>query len=228
MNTGTPEAEEAVQQVEEHWEYVDDHTDSSQVITFAEDPHVDGETGVYSFTFDEHGLSNAAVVSALVYEVSEDQKNLLALGETYDIYGDWETGEFSDGFNGQWLSLPDGQNLCTYVVSYESDDYVIYTSPINLNGKDTFLRMRQSLADGSVQVEGVWDGIGQNGAANRTELKSPATPSRSTTAPCPTAATCTTSALRTSLATTWSRPPSPSRSTPTATCTSWSSSTAVP
>lgn len=171
-NTGTPEAEEAVQQVEEHWEYVDDHTDSSQVITFAEEPHVDGETGVYSFTFDEHGLSNAAVVSALVYEVSEDQKNLLALGETYDIYGDWETGEFSDGFNGQWLSLPDGQNLCTYVVSYESDDYVIYTSPINLNGKDTFLRMRQSLADGSVQVEGVWDGIGQNGAANRTELKS--------------------------------------------------------
>jgi hypothetical protein len=164
-NTGTPEAEAAQQEAEEYWNYVDDHADSSQVITFAEEPQVN-EDGIYWFQLDEHGLENAAVVSALVYEASENGKDLIALGETYDIYGDWDTGKFEDGFEGEWLSLPDGQNLCTYVVD-SGDDYVIYTSPITLNGKDTFLRMRQNLDDGTVTVEGAWDGIGENGAVDR-------------------------------------------------------------
>lgn len=164
-NTGTPEAEAAQQEAEEYWEYVDDHTDSSQVITFAEEPQVD-ENGIYWFQLDEHGLDNTSVVSALVYVASEDGKDLIALGETYDIYGDWDTGTFEDGFEGEWLSLPDGQNLCTYVVDAD-DDYVIYTSPITLNGEDTFLRMRQNLDDGTVAVDGVWSGIDENGAVDR-------------------------------------------------------------
>ena len=164
-NTGTPEAEQAQQEAEEYWEYVDDHSDTSQVITFAEEPQVD-EDGIYWFQLDDHGIDNAAVVSGLVYEISEDGQDLIALGETYDVNGSWETGEFTDGFDGEWLSLPDGQNLCTYVVD-SSEDYVIFTSPITLNGKDTYLRMRQNLRSGSVLVEGAWDGIGENGAADR-------------------------------------------------------------
>ena len=164
-NTGTPEAEEAQQEAEEYWEYVDDHSESSQVITFADEPQVD-EDGIYWFRLDEHGIENTAVISGLVYELSEDGQDLIALGETYDVYGDWDTGEFYDGFEGQWLSLPDGQNLCTYVAD-SGDDYVVYTSPITLNGEDTFLRLNQNLNDGTVVVEGVWDGIGESGTVDR-------------------------------------------------------------
>ena len=165
-NTGTPEAEEAIEEAEQYWDYVDDHSGTSEVITFAEKPQVNDD-GIYWFQLDADGLENAAVVSGLVYELSEEGDDLIALGETYDVYGDWETGEFYDGFEGEWLSLPDGQNLCTYVVD-SGEDYVIYTSPIVLNGEDTYLRLRQSLDDGSVEVEGVWDGIGEGGAVDRT------------------------------------------------------------
>lgn len=164
-NTGTPEAEQALEEAEEHWDYVDDHSGASEIITYAVKPQVNDQ-GVYWFQLDQNGLDNAAVVSGLVYEVSEGGDDLIALGETYDIYGDWETGTFEDGFEGEWLSLPDGQNLCTYVVDY-GEDYVIYTSPIVLNGEDTYLRLRQSLEDGSVEVEGVWNGIGEGGSVDR-------------------------------------------------------------
>ena len=84
---------------------------------------------------------------------------------------DWETGTFADSFDGYWLSLPDGQNLATYVAEI-TDDYVIYTSPIMLNGRDTNLRIKQYFRDGSVQVEGAWDGIDEEtGAAARDIIK---------------------------------------------------------
>lgn len=153
------------QEVDDHWNYVDDHTEDSALITFASEPQVDDE-GTFWFQFDENGLKNAAVVSGLVYMLSEDGSDLIALGETYDVYGDWNTGQFSDGFDGGWLSLPDGQSLNLAVVS-ATEDYIIYTSPITLNGKDCFLRMRQSMEDGSVEVEGAWTGMSEAGAMDR-------------------------------------------------------------
>ena len=155
------------QQVAEQWQYVEEHTDSSSVITFAEKPQVDDD-GVYWFQLDQKGIDNAATVSALVYEHSGD--DVLTLGETYEVYGDWESGTFEDGFDGKWLSLPDGQNLCTYVAS-SNEDEVVYTSPINLNGTDCYLRIRQDLKSGDVTVEGAWTGIGANGSVDRGTTK---------------------------------------------------------
>lgn len=159
------------QQTDDHWNYVDDHTDASTQVTFAVEPQVD-DNGTFWFQLDQNGIDNASVVSGIVYELSEDGGDLIALGETYDIYGNWDSGEFSDGFDGNWLSLPDGQNLNLSVESM-TDDYIIYTSPIELNGKECYLRMRQSLADDSVEVEGAWSGISANGAVDRgvTEIK---------------------------------------------------------
>lgn len=150
---------------EDHWEYVDDHSESSTQITFANEPQVDNE-GTFWFQFDQHGIDNAAVVSGIVYQLSDDGADLVSLGETYDVYGDWETGEFSDGFDGYWLSLPDGQNLNLSVES-ATDDYFVYTSPITLNGRECYLRMRQNISDGTVEVEGAWNGVSENGAVDR-------------------------------------------------------------
>lgn len=153
------------EQAEDHWEYVDDHTQTSTQITFASEPQVDDE-GTLWFQLDQAGLDNASVVSGLVYMVSEDEKDLIALGETYDVYADWDTGQFSDGFDGMWLALPDGQSLNLSVESY-TEDYVVFTSPIQLNGTDCYLRMRQNLSDGKVVVEGAWSGVSASGAVER-------------------------------------------------------------
>ena len=154
------------QEVEDHWDYVEEHTSTSTAgITFAAEPQVD-DNGTFWFQLDQNGIDNAAVVSALVYERSEDGADNIAPGETYDVYGDWSTGEFYDGFEGEWLSLPDGQNLNLSVVS-ATEDYIIYASPIELNGTECYLRMRFDMATEAVEVEGVWNGVTEGGAVDR-------------------------------------------------------------
>ena len=160
---------ELEQQTQDDWNYVDDHTDTSTQITFAYEPQVD-EEGTFWFQFDQQGIDNASVVSGLVYELSEDGKDLIALGETYDVYGQWETGEFADNFDGKWLALPDGQSL-NLAVEGTTDGYIVYTSPILLNGTECYLRLTQNIEDGSVEVEGAWTGVSQNGAVDRNIVK---------------------------------------------------------
>ncbi|SNU05824.1 hypothetical protein SAMN06297422_10539 [Lachnospiraceae bacterium] len=156
---------------DDYWNYLDDYqqTGESPYITFSEEPGV-RDDGTYGLTLDENGIDSAANIIAVVYEVSDDGKYLIEIGETTDVQGDWESGRFSDYFDGNWLSLPDGQNLATYIVE-ETSDYVIYTSPILLNGKETNLRMKQYYSDDHVEVEGAWEGISEEGAAAREIVK---------------------------------------------------------
>lgn len=159
------EQQQQAQEAQDHWDYVDDHTETSTQITFASEPQVDDE-GTFWFQFDKNGINNAAVVSGMVYERDKTKGNYIVLGETYDVYGDWETGEFADGFDGRWLSLPDGQNL-NLCVEGLSKDHIVYTSPILLNGEECYLRLYQNIEDGKVVVEGVWSAVDASGAVDR-------------------------------------------------------------
>ena len=103
------------------------------------------------------------------YDEDEDGEGYIEIGETYDLEADWDEGYFADAFDGYWLSLPDGQNLATYIVD-TTDDYIIYSSPILLNDEETNLRIRQTY-DGAITVEGAWDGIGNNGISSRNIVK---------------------------------------------------------
>ncbi|MCR4814126.1 MAG: Clostripain family protein [Lachnospiraceae bacterium] len=158
---------------ENHWDYADQikETGESRLITFSEKPHLNDE-GIYTFTLDKRGLENTATVYGYVFQMSEDEKTMFEIGETLDVEADYDKGVFEDYFDGYWLSLPDGQNLATYIVE-NNDDFIIYTSPILLNGKETNLRLKQN-RDGEVTVEGAWDGIDEHGASSRkiTKLKS--------------------------------------------------------
>ena len=159
-DTGQYEAEEGD---DDHWDYLDDYevTGNSPFVHFAEEPAID-ENGTYGFTLDEESLAYTASVTALVCEESEDGNDLIILGETMDVWSDYDTGRFEDEFDGYWLSLPDGQNLCVYAAEY-SDDFIIYSSPVMVNGEETSLRIRQD-SDG-IKVEGVWGGITEYGAS---------------------------------------------------------------
>ena len=126
------------------------------------------DDGVFYFVLDDEGYENTSDVIAYVYQMADDE-NYLEIGETYDLEADWDEGYFADAFDGYWLSLPDGQNLATYIVDV-TDDYVIYSSPILLNDEETNLRIRQTF-DGKVTVEGAWEGISENGASARNIVK---------------------------------------------------------
>ena len=152
------------------WDFFDDHEEDaeSELITFEEEPGMD-EDGQFCFVLDDDGYEYTSDVMALVYQEMEDG-TFIELGETYDVNVDWDTGYASDNFDGYWLSLPDGQNLATYIVDV-TDDYVVYTAPILLNDEETYLRMRQYFNDGSVKVEGAWDGIYECGASDKGIVK---------------------------------------------------------
>lgn len=151
---------------EEYWSFADEsqETGESPLISFAEKPGFDRD-GYYGFVLSDDALDCATSVSAYVYEIWDDGETI-ELGETCDVYGDWDTGEFYDQFDGEWFSLPDGQNLAIYVAE-QTDDYVVYASPILLNGEVTNLRIKQSFGSGGIVVEGAWDGIDDNGMAAR-------------------------------------------------------------
>ncbi len=151
----------------DHWDYADyyEPTGESPCISFLKEPCIN-EDGYYSFTLTPKSVDRTSSVSAFVYQVLDEENEALLLGETYDVYCDWETGKFEDGFDGYWLSLPDGQNLSTSIVDMDYD-YVIYSSPVLLNGIETNLRIRMDLDTGKAVVEGAWDGIDENGASSR-------------------------------------------------------------
>ena len=157
------------QSTQDYWSYVDNHSQSqsqaSVEITYTSKPQVDDE-GTYWFQLDQAGINNVESVSGMVYELSDDGADYIALGETYDVYVNWDNGEVADGFMGTWLSLPDGQSLNLTVEQYE-DDYIIYTAPVSLNGKDCYLRMQQNRSTGKVKVEGAWNGLSANGSMDR-------------------------------------------------------------
>ncbi|MBR5926211.1 MAG: Clostripain family protein, partial [Firmicutes bacterium] len=154
-----------------YWNYLDSYepTGDSSLITFEIPPHLDSD-GDFWFQFDDNGYNYAADVYGLVYQLADEEDDIIELGETYDLRGGWDSGVFMDDFDGYWLSLPDGQNLATYIVGI-TDDEIIYTSPITLNGEDMHLRLRQDWYDGSVVIEGAWYGLSDNGAASREMIK---------------------------------------------------------
>ena len=153
----------------DHYNYAADiqATGESKHIKFLRAPSMD-EEGTFRFTLTKYSLDHCADVYAMVFMVVGDNEVIL-LGDTYDIDCDWENGTFADMFDGYWLSLPDGQNLSMTIVD-KNDEFVIFSSPILLNGEETNLRIRLTIADGSVEIEGAWDGITEAGAASR-EIK---------------------------------------------------------
>ena len=155
----------------DYWNYLDDYgtTGESPYITFTYTPQLD-DCGSFWFQLDSNGCCAAADVYAMVSMLSSDGEDIIQIGETYDINGDWSSGLFYDNFDGYWLSLPDGQTLSTYLAE-TGDDYFVYTSPILLNGEETNLRIRYDYNSSSIYIEGAWDGIDENGASSREIVK---------------------------------------------------------
>lgn len=151
---------------DDYFSYLDEENgyEVENTITFEVEPTLT-DNGTFYFVLDDNGYNNAMMVQANVYQQMDDDK-IIEIGQTLDVHSDWETGEFSDFFDGYWISLPDGQNLALYIAD-TTEEYVVYTSPIILNGVEINLRIIQYSEDSSIEIQGAWEGIGANGSVGR-------------------------------------------------------------
>lgn len=149
-----------------HWNYLtgDGPSGESPFIDYAKEPMV--ANNHFSLTLGQKGNDFVASAGIVVYQYSDDYSSIISLGETRDYTVDWDTGDICDTLDGTWYSLPDGQNLAIYTVD-DTEDSIYFSSPIYLNDEKTNLRIRYDHADSSVHIEGVWDGVDENGAASR-------------------------------------------------------------
>ena len=147
----------------EDWDW-DEDDGQSTAISFQEKPHLN-EDGIYVFTLTEDALNNTESVEAAVYLLVPEEDDVVCYGYTSDVVADWETGIVEDNFDGYWFALPDGQALCVYLVD-QRDDYDIFTSPVEVNGEEKYLRFAWDYT-GEVRVLDLWDGISSNGIASR-------------------------------------------------------------
>ena len=127
-------------------------------VTLAEQPYI-SEDGYYTMTLSPDCLDYVQGVYFSLYEYM-DEDQMFYLGYDNLVSMDWETGEVSDLFSGEWPSLPDGQPLMIYLIE-ETPNYDVYSCPIKLNGEDMNLRIRCRWDDGVLEYTllGVWAGV---------------------------------------------------------------------
>lgn len=126
-------------------------------------------------TVDEEGLSTLTlgnkaneILSSITFElfyVDVEEDIMLCLGSDNDIIADWETGVFKDNFRGVWGSL-DGA-LCYMEISYEGDDYNIYSIPILLNDEDYNLNVIYDFTTEEFYILGARKSLDESGAADK-------------------------------------------------------------
>ena len=150
---------------------------SSTAISFIDEPQFTDD-GYYYFRLTEDSLYDLDTVYCNImmsfWDDTDNCEYMLDLGTDDYVDLDWDTGECYDSFSGYWFALPDGQPLCVYLtdVFYDPDTleyYNLYSAPIYINDKYTYLRIKQTyeVSEMTTEILGAWDGISESGSASR-------------------------------------------------------------
>ena len=100
-----------------------------------------------------------------LYYVDEDNDQMMLLGTDNDMDADWDNGVFKDNFRGVWGSI-DG-NLVYMELSFEGDDYNLYSVPVMLNGEEYNLQVAYDFNGEQWSILGARQGIDDNGMADK-------------------------------------------------------------
>ena len=113
------------------------------------------------------GLDQVAQVSFEMYVYIDQLDILCYLGSDNDMTGSYETGEFTDNFQCDWLTI-DG-NYVSATLSEQGDGYNLYYIPINLNGERTGMVVEYDYSTNEYGVVCLWDeNNADTGMAGRT------------------------------------------------------------
>lgn len=126
------------------------------------------DDGVSFLTLGPKANDILAGIGFSLYYVDEENDTMLLLGTDNDMEADWENGVFRDNFRGVWGSI-DG-SLAYMELSFEGEDYNLYSVPVLLNGEECNLQVAYDFTKEAWSILGAREGIEDNGMADK-ELK---------------------------------------------------------
>ena len=98
-----------------------------------------------------------------LFYVDKENDQMLLLGTDNDMTADWENGVFYDNFRGKWGAI-DG-HLVYMELSFESEDYNLYSVPILLNGEAYNLQVAYDFTAETWSILGASQGLDETGMA---------------------------------------------------------------
>lgn len=143
----------------------------ASTISFADSGSIAAD-GSFRIQISTESVKYISSVSYLLLEFAGSGENVTVkgLGEDNDIKSSGNGSTYNSNFRGVWMSL-DGHKLsCTPIET--SDEYLIFSAPIILNGKQTNLRFSFIFDDsyplgGYYNIIGVFNGINASGIADK-------------------------------------------------------------
>lgn len=125
---------------------------------------VNGE-GTAILTLGAEANNILAGIGFSLYYVDEENDQMLRLGTDNDITADWENGVFYDNFRGVWGAI-DG-HLVYMELSFEGEDYNLYSVPILLNDEAYNLQVAYDFTAEEWSILGASQGLDASGMAGK-------------------------------------------------------------
>lgn len=100
-----------------------------------------------------------------LFYMDKESDQMMFLGTDNDMEADWENGVFYDNFRGVWGAI-DG-HIVYMELSFEGDDYNLYSIPILLNGEEYNLQVAYDFSDQTWSILGASQGLDESGMASK-------------------------------------------------------------
>ena len=126
--------------------------------------HTEVKDNNYYLSFTD-GYDSVASVKYNLYFMYPDSTEFYFLGSDFDLNSDEDNGIYWSNLRNVWPVVND--NICSMIPLSFSDDYILYTVPILLNGTRTNLRMTYDCIDSTYAIHGTWDGIDDSGMSDK-------------------------------------------------------------
>lgn len=126
---------------------------------------LDEESGSAILNLGPDAESILSGLDFLLFRVDEENDEMLLLGTDNDISADLENGIFYDNFRGVWGSI-DG-HLTYMELSFEGEDYNLYSVPILLNGESYNLQVSYDFNAMEWSIIGAAPELDESGMASK-------------------------------------------------------------
>ena len=123
------------------------------------------EEGTSILTLGSEANNILAGIGFSLFYVDEANDQMMLLGTDNDLIADWENGIFYDNFRGVWGAI-DG-HLVYMELSFEGEDYNLYSVPILLNGEEYNLQVAYDFTVEEWSILGASKGLDESGMASK-------------------------------------------------------------
>lgn len=123
------------------------------------------DEGYITLNLNTDELDSVQSVAFNLAYISDDKESIVFLGSDNDLEFDWEKGVFQDNFQGLWGSV--NGNLCFMELTYEGEDYNLYSVPIMLNKKECYMSVAYDYESEAYYILGATSGVDESGQAGK-------------------------------------------------------------